>query len=291
MNESKTLNNYKKNYYSQYGEDGIIEEVLSRIPNLGKMAVEFGAWDGLYLSNTYNLAEKHDFKNVLIEANPKKYNDLCETYPFAGVYINEFVGWDAHDNLESILERNNIDFSKIDLLSIDIDGNDYHIFDSLTRLRPKIICIEYNPSIPNDYVYIQKRIPGLNHACSIRAIHELGVAKDYFVVGVTDGNIVLVDCKYRELFDVSADLNDFRDDTDSKVYAFSLFDGSIELSKPINIFSHRVAVQNEDIQFFPRYLRQFPSNFSFFKRSIYYAFIILKRPRKSFSYILEKLRK
>lgn len=54
---------------------------------------------------------------------------------------------------------------------------------------------------------------------------------------------------------------------------------------------YRAAAQNKDIQFFPSYLRQCSSNFSFFKRSRCYAFIIPKRPHNSLLCVLEKLGK
>ena len=61
------LNKYKKNYYSQNGEDGIIKEILkrTRIHNKkNKWCCEFGAWDGKHGSNTYNLVLNYGFKAV-----------------------------------------------------------------------------------------------------------------------------------------------------------------------------------------------------------------------------------
>ena len=63
MKEIKKFNPdvYKKNIYSQFGEDGIIEEILKRLKNkINKTCVEFGAWDGIHLSNTYNLIKNHN---------------------------------------------------------------------------------------------------------------------------------------------------------------------------------------------------------------------------------------
>ena len=51
------LNSFEKKIYSQFGEDGILEEILKRLgeQNIDKWCVEFGARDGISDSNTYNL--------------------------------------------------------------------------------------------------------------------------------------------------------------------------------------------------------------------------------------------
>nr|VFK56242.1 MAG: hypothetical protein BECKTUN1418F_GA0071002_10832 [Candidatus Kentron sp. TUN]VFK61659.1 MAG: hypothetical protein BECKTUN1418D_GA0071000_115613 [Candidatus Kentron sp. TUN]VFK62495.1 MAG: hypothetical protein BECKTUN1418E_GA0071001_10812 [Candidatus Kentron sp. TUN] len=59
---------YRRNVYSQTGEDGIIEKILDIIPRNDKWCVEFGAWDGSFLSNTRHLIEHKGFSAVLIEA-------------------------------------------------------------------------------------------------------------------------------------------------------------------------------------------------------------------------------
>ena len=63
---------FKKNIYSQNGEDGIIEEILKRLAkSLDKNFCEFGAWDGIHLSNCYNLIQSQSYKGLFIEGNKK----------------------------------------------------------------------------------------------------------------------------------------------------------------------------------------------------------------------------
>ena len=72
---------FKKNYYSQFGEDGIFEEIINRLGNHSdKDCVEFGAWDGIFLSNTYHFIKNHSFKGILIEGNKKNINFLNSIY-------------------------------------------------------------------------------------------------------------------------------------------------------------------------------------------------------------------
>ena len=84
MNDSEKVNSekfnfelYKKNISSQNGEDGIIEEIFKRIKNISDYhCCEFGAWDGKYLSNTYNLIKNHNYNALLIEGDKKRFIEL-----------------------------------------------------------------------------------------------------------------------------------------------------------------------------------------------------------------------
>ena len=73
------LEKYKKNFYSQSGEDGIINEILKRLDlysRKNKWCCEFGAWDGKQSSNTYYHVERTKFKAIYIEGNRNRYNVL-----------------------------------------------------------------------------------------------------------------------------------------------------------------------------------------------------------------------
>ena len=78
----QNLGEFKKNNFSQFGEDGIISEILKRIdsvlPNsaLNMWCVEFGAWDGISGSNTYNLISNFGYRGVLIEPDKTKFIGL-----------------------------------------------------------------------------------------------------------------------------------------------------------------------------------------------------------------------
>ena len=68
----------RKNFYSQNGEDGIIEEILCRIPKSEKNSwcVEFGAWDGKHMSNTFHLVESAKYAAIYIEGNSEYFEKL-----------------------------------------------------------------------------------------------------------------------------------------------------------------------------------------------------------------------
>jgi hypothetical protein len=135
---------YKRNVYSQNGEDGIIDSIFNIIGFESYQCCEFGAWDGIHFSNTRNLILK-GLSCIMIEGEDAKFNELVQNYhDFPNVIcINKNV--DTKDNkLKKILieaEINNLD--QMDFLSIDIDGLDYEIFESL-NFNPRVICVEIN---------------------------------------------------------------------------------------------------------------------------------------------------
>ena len=148
------LNNFKKKIYSQNGEDGIIEEILNRFgKDIDQTCCEFGAWDGIYLSNVYNLVQNKGYKALYIEPDKKKFYKLKNNFEGKNVItLNKYVSFEGKDKLDEILLENNFN-TNFDLLSIDIDGNDYHIFNSLEKFKPKIILIEFNPRI-NQSIFV-----------------------------------------------------------------------------------------------------------------------------------------
>ena len=81
MNNNSDLKIYSFNRFSQNGEDGIIEEIIRRLrlnEQKENWCVEFGAWDGIYLSNTFNLVLQ-GWNAVYIEGDQKRFKDLLKT--------------------------------------------------------------------------------------------------------------------------------------------------------------------------------------------------------------------
>ncbi len=159
------LLNYRANVYSQNGEDGVLSELLRRLelPPASRYCVEFGAWDGKHLSNTFELVSSQGWNAVYIESDPSKFADLVTTamehrriHP-----VNALVGRSgAGVALDDILAETSVPVD-FDLLSIDIDSSDLEVWAEHNQYRPKIVVIEINSSVvPGVLQWHSARLPG-----------------------------------------------------------------------------------------------------------------------------------
>jgi hypothetical protein len=210
---------FRKDHYSQNGEDGIIEKVLAEIGLESGFLVEFGAWDGKHWSNTYNLIEKRKWKGCLIEGDPGKYELLCHNIPSEDIIkVRAWVKPTGKDTLDEILRRN--DVNHVDLLSIDIDSDDLAIWESIVSYSPTIVIVEFNPTIPFDTRY--KNPAGAFHGNSALSIFELASRRSYALVAGTDTNLIFI--KQDVLRDTRIPirtLQDVRDNTFQLRYFFA----------------------------------------------------------------------
>ena len=263
-----------KNVYSQFGEDGIIQAILGELPKETKdgWCVEFGAWDGVHLSNTRNLIENHDYRAVLIEADIKKFKNLKQnTCSSKHVLIREFVNFEGHNTLDNMLLRANIP-TNFDFLSIDIDGNDYHIFESLIHFRPKLICIEFNPSIPNEVVFVQRRDFKTKHGASAKALLQLAESKNYALVAATACNLFFLDKSLLSFLGMQngVPLESCRDDSSSRYFLFCGYDGTIFCDRQFPLVWHRAtSILKNSFQVLPAFLRKYPDDYNFLERRFF----------------------
>jgi len=124
--------------FAQNNEDIIIIDLFIKKNIKSGVFVEFGAWDGVHLSNCKLLAD-HNWSGFFIEGNPMRFEECKKNYKDNGKIkvLNKFI--DEKYTLNDLIKENNID--KIDVLSIDIDGKDLTELKRLTLVKPKIIII------------------------------------------------------------------------------------------------------------------------------------------------------
>ena len=275
MNKKNLLNSYSKKIYSQFGEDGILLEILDRLgkENLDKWCVEFGARDGISDSNTYNLIKNHNYTAVLIEGDEIYYKKLCKNFQNDSVIkINKYVNFSGENKLDNILLNTKIS-KNFDFLSIDIDGCDYHVLNSLIEYRPKIICIEFNHFIPNSVEFIQKKNFNIKQGSSAKSLVKLGATKGYRLIASSFSNLFFIEKSYFNL--VSKDeilIDDLIDDSEIKNYIFCGYDGSLHTSNPLKLGWHKIEIQNKKIQVLPSYIRHFPDDYNIFQKIIFLIF-------------------
>jgi hypothetical protein len=186
------ISKYRGNVHSQNGEDGVLKEILRRLNITSGYVCEFGAWDGVYLSNTFDLIQR-GFKSVLIEGDEEKFKDLeklSATYatitPICA-YVDHIPG--SETSLDNLLKKTDIPYD-FDVLSIDIDSFDYQVWDSFKNYMPKIVVIEINSSIAfsvPDHIHT----PGKFEGTSFLPMMKLAEQKGYSLVGHT-GNLIFI---------------------------------------------------------------------------------------------------
>jgi hypothetical protein len=140
------LNQYRDNQFSQFGEDGIIAELCRRLHLQTGWFVEFGAWDGKYLSNTYRLLSQAGWQGVYIEGDANRYQDLlrtCAAFPGRAYSLCAMVGCGGANKLDDLLAKTPIPIN-FDLLSVDIDSYDWQVWQALEKYQPKLVVIESN---------------------------------------------------------------------------------------------------------------------------------------------------
>lgn len=257
--ESAYLRQYRANVTSQYGEDGIIAKIFEIMGSGRHWCVEFGAWDGRHFSNSWALLNQQGWHGVLIEGEPRRCEELSRLYadnPRVKV-INQYVGvLDDQQSLDQILAVTPVP-QDFDLLSVDIDGCDWHVWQSVSNYRPRLVVIEFNVSIPNNIYFVQDRNPQVNQGSSLRALIELGKEKGYELVATTSGNAFFVRGEDFALFGIADNSIDAMHSLEGhESFFFQLMDGTVVLLGCTHLLWHRLPINQEDIQVLPRALRR-----------------------------------
>jgi hypothetical protein len=274
------LARYYRNDFSQAGEDGIIEQILRVLPASERpWCVEFGAWDGEHLSNTARLV-RLGYCAVLIEADPARFAALEAKFADNPKVVCQpgFVRFDPPDSLDERLARTDIP-ADFDVLSIDIDGNDYHVWEATQRYRPRVVVIEFNPTIDDDVDYVQPRSMPVQRGCSALALTRLGAAKGYQPVAITTNNVIFVDAAYFPLFRIEDNsVRALRTDRSLVTHIFYGYDGTVLTSGNDVIPWHQVRLSRGRLQHLPAWLRAFPDNYNPLQRL---AYRVLRRVRNA----------
>lgn len=181
-----TLSGYK--VYSQFDEDGIIREIFQRIGQTNKVFVEFGVGDGLE-NNTLSLLFE-GWEGLWIDGSEKLTSRIREglksTIGSGRLTVtNAFI---TRENINALISST-IDEGEIDLLAIDMDGNDFHVFESITCINPRVVVIEYNAKFPPPMQYCMAYDKGHqwskddNFGASLKFLEEGFSKKGYCLVG------------------------------------------------------------------------------------------------------------
>ncbi|MBN2138816.1 MAG: FkbM family methyltransferase [Sedimentisphaerales bacterium] len=252
------LSEFAGNVTSQYGEDGIIRKVLEVLGPGDKWCVEFGSWDGMNCSNTYDLIDKDGYRAVLIEGSGKRFKDLLKTFEGNDrvIMLNEMVGYDLATSLDRLLEKTDIP-KNFDLLSIDIDGNDYHVWEAVKDYKPKVVVIEFNPTIPRPVEFVQPRDMSVTQGSSLLSIDKLAKAKGYELVAVTVNNGIFVASEYFELFGIEDNsVVSLWTNQSSITHVFCGYDGTIFIRGCGMMPWQTIKIKESRVQQLPKFARK-----------------------------------
>jgi hypothetical protein len=176
------------------------------------------------------------------------------------------VGFGPTDGLDKLLSNYAIP-KNFDFLSIDIDGNDFHVWNAVQKYRPKVVCIEFNPTVPTEVDFVQKQHPGTSQGCSLKALYRLAAEKGYEAVCVLPWNVVFVDAKYFDLFDIRDNSpGAMRKDLSRVTWVFSGYDGSIHFQGAKLLPWHGIPLDESTIRGIPALLQVYPHNYTLLQR-------------------------
>ena len=200
--ETDDLTLHELSVFSQNGEDGVIQEILERIGTGCRFFVEIGASGNE--SNCMFLADAMGWGGVFIDASADESGALTRKYGASDrvKVVRTFVTAEAIDGQ---LEESSVP-TDFDLLSIDVDGNDYWLWEGVRRFRPRVVIVELNADLRPDRPLVQPNTPdqpwdGSKHyGASIGALRRLAATKGYRLVHVetTGTNAFFVDTKVAE---------------------------------------------------------------------------------------------
>jgi len=187
----KRLELFGYKVYSQNDEDGILEEIFTRIGLGAGVFCEIGVENGLECNTLYLLHK--GWCGVWFEANTRQKNAIESKFEgvLRGGLLGLEIGYVTPNNINSKiysgLRKIQSDPDRLDFLSIDVDGMDIHLFDSLV-LQPKVLCIEYNAKFPPHInkcpVYDESNVwrGGDYMGASLMAITKIAEKKGYCLV-------------------------------------------------------------------------------------------------------------
>lgn len=253
---SLRISRQAQNVTSFDGEDGVIAAIFDTVAPVYRLCVEFGAHDGVTGSNVWSLIHRQGWNGVLIEGDETRHAQLAANYAGRDVKaFNRYVGLKAPERIDDILAEAGTPTP--DLMVIDVDGMDWHIWNGMA-VRPRVVAVEFNHSVPNEVVFVQDPDPALNQGASLRAFVELGKRKGYELVATTITNAFFVEAGLFPNFgiaDNSIDAMYFNERWWS--WIFQGYDGSLFLAGNKNlIWKNLLPLEHEDIQPLPRSLRR-----------------------------------
>lgn len=183
--------------FSQRGEDGIIQYIISQIEIPNKIFVEFGVEDYTE-SNTRFLLIHNNWSGLVIDGSKYNIKAIKNDFIYWKYDLTACQSFITKENINELIGKY-IHISDIGLLSIDIDGNDYWVWEAITVIKPRVIVCEYNSafgehekiSVPYkaDFNRSKAHYSDLYFGASLAAFCHLAEKKGYDFIGTATAGV------------------------------------------------------------------------------------------------------
>ncbi|MEK6237619.1 MAG: hypothetical protein N2C14_23170, partial [Planctomycetales bacterium] len=186
------LRRHEARVFSQNGEDGIIQEIFRRVGTTNKQFVEFGVQHGGEC-NCRRLVVEEDWKGLFMEMDDEDFKRLKQRYAGAEG-VNCVQAQVTSAAIQDLLEKHQVPLC-FDMLSIDIDGNDYWVWRAIQKWRPRVVVIEFNSHYRPPIHWVMQenddfRWHGTSYfGASLSSLNRLAGWKKYKLVGTDSRGI------------------------------------------------------------------------------------------------------
>lgn len=183
--------------FSQFGEDGILQFLVRRVGPLPETFVEFGVQDYTE-ANTLFLLLAGNWRGLILDGSAAAIRAVRGRDLFWRHDLTAVAAFVTRENINGLLTGHGF-VGEIGVLSVDIDGNDYWVWEAITAVDPGVVVVEYNSlfgptaavTVPYDPAFLRTRAhhSNLYWGSSLAALGDLGERKGYALVGCnSNGN-------------------------------------------------------------------------------------------------------
>ena len=173
--------------FSQWGEDGILQFLLRHVPVTRKVFVEFGV-QNYTESNTRFLLIKDNWSGLVLDGSEADIDFIKQDPIYWRYNLKAICAFITRENINGLLRDNGLT-GEIGLLSVDIDGNDYWVWEQIDVVQPAIVIVEYNSrfgsqravTVPYDPAFVREKahFSCAYYGASLPALVALGRRKGY----------------------------------------------------------------------------------------------------------------
>lgn len=195
-NTGLRLSDHEYKVFSQWGEDGIIQFLIRQLEIRQHVFVEFGV--GNYSeANTRFLMVNNNWTGLVMDSDEQNIRELRRSEIAWRYGLRAVQAFITRENVNELITANGVS-GDIGLLSVDIDGNDYWVWEAIDSVNPAIVIIEYNHrfgselavTIPYDENFRRgKRYPITYFGASLVGLCRLADKKGYALVGCNSNGV------------------------------------------------------------------------------------------------------